>query len=103
MKILIVCGAGASSTFVALRVRRTAAGRGITVQVAAGSEADLPGALSGIDVLLVGPHLAHLFEDILGQADAAGVGAVLLPDTIFAARDGDEALDLALGAAAARS
>lgn len=103
MKILIVCGAGASSTFVALRVRRTAAGRGLEVDVAAGSESGLPHSLDGIDVLLVGPHLAHLFEDIQGQAHARGVGVVLLPETIFAARDGEQALELALGAAPARS
>lgn len=99
MKILIVCGAGASSTFVALRVRRTAAGRGLAVDASAGSESDLPDGLAGIDVLLVGPHLAHLFDDLRGQAEARGVAAVLLPETIFAARDGEEALELALGAA----
>lgn len=103
MKILIVCGAGASSTFVALRVRRTAAERGIAVEVAAGSESDLPDELGGVNVLLVGPHLAHLFEDILGQARARGVEARLMPEAVFAARDGEQALDLALGAQAARS
>lgn len=103
MKILIVCGAGASSTFVALRVRRTAAGRGLAVDVAAGTESDLPDSLDGIDVLLVGPHLAHVFAEIRGQADARGVGVVLLPETIFAARDGEQALELALSAAGTRS
>lgn len=99
MKILIVCGAGASSTFVALRLRRTAAERGLDLSVAAGSEADLPAALDGIDVLLVGPHLAGREQGIRAHASERGVAAVvLLPETIFAERDGALALDLALSA-----
>ena len=57
MRIHIVCGAGASSTFVALRLRTSAAARGIAAHVTAGSEADLASMLPVIDVLLVGPHL----------------------------------------------
>ena len=78
MKILIVCGAGASSTFVALRLRRTAAERGLDLSVAAGSEADLPAALDGIDVLLVGPHLAGREQGIRAHASERGVAAVVL-------------------------
>lgn len=98
MKILIVCGAGASSTFVALRVRKSAALRGLDVVVSAGSEADLAAGLAESEVLLVGPHLGPRFEDIRVQADACGVRARLLPANVFAARDGEAALDLALEA-----
>lgn len=99
MRILIVCGAGASSTFVALRVRKTAAARGLEVSVAAGSDADLSSALGGIDVLLVGPHLEDRLAGIRAQMDAHGVALGLLPATIFQERDGAVALDLALEAA----
>lgn len=102
MRILVVCGAGASSTFIAVRMRKTAELRGLTVTVTAGSESDLAYGLAGIDVLLIGPHLAGLYDDIREHADQAGVGVVLLPATIFAARDGTVALDLALDAAGAR-
>ena len=97
MKILVVCGAGASSTFVALRMRRTAAARGLDLVVAAGCESDLPDALDGVDVLLVGPHLASRFDQFTAQAEHLGVGCALLPATIFTAQDGDAALDAALG------
>jgi PTS system cellobiose-specific IIB component len=102
MKILIVCGAGASSTFVAHRMRRTAAERGLAVDISAGSESELPGGLAGLDVLLIGPHLAGLYDDMREEATSIGVAVALLPTTIFAARDGVEALDLALDAAGAR-
>jgi PTS system cellobiose-specific IIB component len=105
MRVLIVCGAGASSTFVALRVRQCAAQRGLDVQASAGSEADLEQSLQRLDglradVLLVGPHLSPRYEQIRLQARAAGVSVALLPDTIFEARDGNVALDAALAAAA---
>ncbi|WP_022883258.1 PTS sugar transporter subunit IIB [Glaciibacter superstes] len=103
MKILVVCGAGASSTFVAHRVRKTAAERGLDIEVAAGSDAQLPAAFPGIDALLIGPHLSGLYEDLQEDPAAAGVALVLLPETIFSARDGNVALDLALDAVGARS
>ncbi|KGJ82386.1 hypothetical protein GY21_01045 [Cryobacterium roopkundense] len=103
MRIHVVCGAGASSTFVALRLRKSAAARGLSVHVTAGSESDLDSVLPNVDVLLVGPHLASRFAAIRLNADAAGVEARLLPDTVFAARDGEEALALALDAAGTHS
>jgi len=103
MRIMVVCGAGASSTFVAHRLRRSAAEQGVVAEISAGSEADLPAGFTGVDVLLVGPHLAARFDDIRARASAAGVAAALLPESIFTERDGQVALSLALGAAGARS
>jgi len=103
MKILIVCGAGASSAFVAHRLRVTGKERGLTLTVLAGSESDLPGSLDTVDVLLIGPHLAPRFERISAQAKKLGVGVAMLPKDVFAARDGDLALDLAVGAEHERS
>ena len=53
MRIIVVCGAGASSTFVALRVRRAADARGLRVDARAAAEAGLAEALRDADVLLV--------------------------------------------------
>jgi PTS system cellobiose-specific IIB component len=103
MKILIVCGAGASSAFVAHRVRVTGKERGLTLTVVAGSESDLPGSLDTIDVLLIGPHLAPRFDRISAQAKTRGVGVALLPASVLAARDGTLALDLAVDAEHERS
>ncbi len=97
MRILVVCGAGASSTFVALRMRQSALARGLALDVTAGSESDLPDALDGVDVLLIGPHLAPRFDEYAAQAERLGVGCALLPASVFTARDGNDALDAALG------
>lgn len=101
MEILVVCGAGASSTFVALRVRRSAAERGITLSARAVSLELLDSALPGADLVLVGPHLAARLEDVRAAARAVddGIVVALLPEPAVTSRDGDLALQTALDAA----
>ncbi|MFT4135049.1 PTS sugar transporter subunit IIB [Microbacterium sp.] len=94
MKILVVCGAGASSTFVAQRVRRAAAARGQQLSAVAGTQASLPVEREVADVILLGPHLADAAEDIRRDAAARGIRVVLLPHDIFGDRDGTRTLAL---------
>jgi PTS system cellobiose-specific IIB component len=100
MKILVVCGAGASSTFVALKLRKTASRRGVDVTVEAGSAEQLD-QFAGVDVVLVGAHLADKAAALRERARAAGATVAVLPAISPAALTGDEALDLAVNAQAA--
>lgn len=97
MKIVVVCGAGASSTFVAVKLRNAAASRGIPVTVEAGSVSQLD-ALTGVDVILVGAHLEASVPALRERAAASGTAVAVLPPISPAALDGAQALDLALGA-----
>ncbi len=103
MNIIVVCGAGASSTFVAHRIRRAAAARGIDVRATATSESQLEQALRSADVLLVGAHLGDRLGLLRERAAAASVPIAILPDDAAAASDGEKALDLALEFAGAGS
>ena len=94
MKILVVCGAGASSTFVALRVRHAAQNQGLAYSAFAGTELSLPIDLDAADVVLVGPHLAHALDRIERDAAARGTTVVLLPSDIFSDMDGTRTLAL---------
>ncbi len=102
MRILVVCGAGASSTFVAVKLRNAASARGADVSVTAGSISQLDSLagidLAGVDVVLVGAHLEAAVPGLKQRASAAGVGVAVLPPVSPAALDGGLALDLALGA-----
>ena len=102
MRIIVVCGAGASSTFAALRIRRAAEARGIAADVRAAGEQTLPAALAGADALLVGTHLAERLESLERAAAAASVPLAVLPGETRTL-DGDAALDLAIAIAGARS
>ncbi|MBM7505687.1 PTS sugar transporter subunit IIB [Agromyces aurantiacus] len=102
MRIVVVCGAGASSTFAALRIRRAADTRGLDVDVRAAGEQTLAEALAGADALLVGIHLAERLEDLEQAAAAASVPLAVLPGETHTL-DGDAALDLAIAITGARS
>ena len=92
MRILVVCAAGASSTFVAQRVRHAANDRGLPYTAFAGTEQSLPIDMDAADVVLVGPHLGHAVERIERDAVSRGTAVVLLPADIFADLDGTRTL-----------
>jgi PTS system cellobiose-specific IIB component len=100
--VLVICGAGASSTFVAMWLRHAAAERELAVTASASSEDELDAVTPGIDVVLVGPHLADRYDAIARRVRAAGAEPVLLPDEVMSERSGDRALDLVLQASAER-
>ncbi|WP_158867510.1 PTS sugar transporter subunit IIB [Leifsonia sp. AG29] len=97
MKIVVVCGAGASSTFVAVKLRTAARSRGADVVVVPGSASQL-GSLEGVDVLLVGAHLESSVPALRERAAASGTAVAVLPAVSPAALDADRALDLAFSA-----
>lgn len=90
MRILVVCGAGASSTFVAQRLRSAAAAAGLDWHAVAGREDSVAGG--DHDLVLVGPHLGDRLEAIRSAAQGP---VALLPDDVFADRDGTRTLALA--------
>ena len=92
--VLIVCGAGASSTFLASRLRSLAKERGFELAVQAASTSDLRPYLHTSTVLLVGPHLADSFAALAAEAAEFGVPAALLPPTAFGPSGAEQALDL---------
>jgi PTS system cellobiose-specific IIB component len=90
MRILVVCGAGASSTFVAQRLRRAAAAAGLDWETSAGME-DMV-ASSDHDLILIGPHLVDRVSAI---RDAAHGPVAVLPADVFGDRDGIQTLAFA--------
>jgi len=99
MRVLIVCGAGASSTFVAQRLRRAAAARGVDVTAVPSSAAAAPELIPGVQVVLAGAHLGPQVAVLGAAAAAAEVPFVVVADASRA--DGDQLLDSTLAAAAA--
>lgn len=99
MKILVICGAGASSTFMAQRLRRAAADQALDVSVEAGAESQvLSGTLSldGVDVLLIGAHLADHEPALRAVAEPLGTAVAVLPGDVFGVEGGARALELVL-------
>lgn len=101
MRILVVCGAGASSTFVAQRLRHAAQAAGRRISALAGTERSLPIDLDAADIVLVGPHLQHALDRIGREAEPRDVRVILLPEDVFTDVDGRRTLDLVDSALAA--
>ncbi|WP_431802240.1 PTS sugar transporter subunit IIB [Microbacterium sp. bgisy203] len=106
MRILVVCGAGASSTFVAQRLRHAAQAAGRPISATAGTVKSLPIDLDAADVVLVGPHLQDDIARIERAAAARAVTVVHLTPDVFTDVDGTHTLalvDAALPAAESRA
>lgn len=96
MKILVICGAGASSTFVAQRLRRAAVGAGVELSASAGTVARPGGQTTVPDLVLYGAHLAAQGSEIAD--DFAPTPVRMLPDDIGRDLDGTRTLALVLDA-----
>jgi len=94
MRILVVCGAGASSTFVAQRVRHAAQAAGRELSAVAGTEQSLPIDIAAADVVLVGPHLQDSLDRIRREAETRRARVVLLPPDIYSDLHGTRTLAL---------
>ena len=103
MKILVVCGAGASSTFVAHRIRRLARERGLEIVVSPTSDSTLEDSAQDAAVVLLGAHLATQADAIRARlAELGDARVVVLPEAAFTDQSGAIALDSALDAVGIR-
>lgn len=93
MRILVVCGAGASSTFVAQRLQRAASEAGLDWDTSAGTEESVPASFA--DLVLVGPHLSAHVSAIRAASSST---VAVLPADVFADRDGARTLIFAQAA-----
>lgn len=94
--IMLVCGGGASSGFLAQNMRKSAAKRDLDVEVFARSESEINNYLNEIDALLIGPHLAYLEEDILERVKGHEIKVSVIDNFIYSTLNGDKALDAVL-------
>ena len=95
-QILLVCGTGASSGFMAKNIRQAIKARGLSYDVKARSDSVLEDYIEDIDLLLVGPHLSYMLHDLEDIADPFGVPVQIIPKDAYGELDGDAVLDFAL-------
>lgn len=94
--ILLCCGAGMSSGFLAQQMRKAAKKRGIAARVEAKSQSNMADDLPEADILLIGPHLAYALDDLTKQCDPYGIPVRTIPKRMYGGLDGEGLLDLAL-------
>ena len=90
--VLLVCGTGASSGFMARNIRQAAKGQGKEVSVKARSDSELDEYIEEIDLLLVGPHLKYMLEDLKDEAKPYNVPVELITEEAYGSLNGEAVL-----------
>lgn len=91
--VLLVCGSGASSGFMAANIRKAAAARGLEITVNARSESEIENYIDEIDCLMIGPHLAYLLDEVDEIVGNTKVKVELMKSDYYATLNGEKALD----------
>lgn len=93
LNVLLVCGSGASSGFMASNIRKAAAKRSLEIDIKARGEAEIENYIDQIDALMVGPHLAYILDEIEEYIGDADVRVILMKPSYYSTLDGDAALE----------
>ncbi len=93
LRILIVCGSGASSGFMAANMRKAATAQGLQLKITARSESEIENYLDEIDALMVGPHLAYIMDDIEEYIGDTQIAVVLMEPEYYSLLDGEKAIE----------
>ncbi|MFS1066810.1 PTS sugar transporter subunit IIB [Enterococcus casseliflavus] len=96
LKILLCCGAGMSSGFLASNARKTAKKRKLSLNVEARSYTEVNDYLSSTDILMIGPHYASELSKYEALASPYNVPVVVIPQDVYAQLNGEKLLDIAL-------
>lgn len=91
--VLLVCGSGASSGFMAANIRKAAKARNMEITVNARSEATVEDYVDEIDCLMIGPHLASLKEDLEETCAGYPIKVMVCDRDAYAHLNGEKALD----------
>ncbi len=96
IRVLLVCGGGASSGFMAVNLRKAAKARGIELEAKARSETEAELYASEVDCIMIGPHLTYLVDDLKKRLGGNGPKLLLMDRSYYSTLDGDDALDALL-------
>lgn len=93
LNVLLVCGSGASSGFMAANIRKAAAENGLDIKITARGESEIENYIDEIDALMVGPHLAYILDEVEEYVGDADVKVILMKPEYYSTLNGQQALD----------
>lgn len=94
--ILLICGGGASSGFMAANMRKAAKKKNLDLNIQARSESELEDHLDSTDILLIGPHLSYMEDDIKKQLGDRNIKVAVIPQIVYGPLDGQKAIQMVL-------
>ncbi|MCR0568806.1 PTS sugar transporter subunit IIB [[Clostridium] innocuum] len=92
LNVLLVCGSGASSGFMAANMRKAALRQHIEIDIKARSESEIENYIDDIDALMVGPHLAYILDEVDEYTHGSEVKVILMKAEYYATLNGEAAI-----------
>ena len=97
MKILLMCGAGASSGFMAQAMRKAAKAQGLEeIEIIARSDAEMMNNIKGTDLIMFGPHLEYKKDALENDLKPYNIPFTFISKDAYGSIDGEAALKQAL-------
>ncbi len=98
MKILLMCGAGASSGFMAQAMRKAAKAQNMEdIEIIARSDAEMMNNLKGTDLIMFGPHLEYKKDALENDLKSYNIPFAFIDKDAYGSIDGEATLKQALG------
>lgn len=95
LRVLLCCGAGMSSGFLASGARKAIKKQKLPMTIEARSVTEAGDFMSSIDVMLLGPHYAKDLEKYQKIAKPYGVRVGVISDKIYGSLDANGLIELA--------
>lgn len=92
LNVLLVCGSGASSGFMATNMRKAAVKQNLQLNIIARSESEIENYIDEIDVLMVGPHLAYILDEVEEFIHDNDIKVILMKQDYYATLNGEKAI-----------
>ena len=96
IRILLACGIGASTGFMAANMRKAAKAQGLDVKINAVSKSQVMEYADKIDILLLGPHFAAEVSKYQEELKDHNVKVSSIDPDYYASLDGESILEDAI-------
>lgn len=94
LRVLLICGAGMSSGFLAQKTRKAAKKAEIKITIEARSESDVEQYLGKVNMVLIGPHYKRVLNEVKDLYGPYNTPVALIPQEIYGGLDGEGLLKL---------
>lgn len=95
MNILLVCGAGASTSLLVMKMKEAAKKEGKNHTIRAIAQTALKYEMEGVDVILLGPQITFMLEDIRKMVSSRNIPVEVIRSQDYGMCDGEKLLHFA--------
>lgn len=95
-RILLACSSGMSTSLLVSKMREEAQKRGLKLDIRAVGQEKAKDEIKNADVVLIGPQMRFLLDDLRSAAESLGVPIDVIDMQAYGLADGKAVLDQAL-------